>query len=101
MKLIKNTGDNRVIDELRATLSPACTLDIASPALSLFAFSEIKNPLDKISRCRLVVPTAAAHEPALLGGDADRQFRNQLNARAVDDDPDGRRAAGNPTRREK
>ena len=83
MKLIKNTGDNRVIDELRATLGQACTLDIASPALSLFAFGELKNLLDKLPQCRLVVPIVAGHEPALLGGDADRPFRNQLNARAL------------------
>jgi hypothetical protein len=38
MKLINNTGSDRVIDELRQTLVPPSSLDLASPAFSLFAF---------------------------------------------------------------
>ena len=82
MKLIKNTGDNRVVDELRAALGPESTLDIASPALSVFAYSEIKDLLEKIATCRLVIPTVPGQELGLLGGDADRPFRNRLDARA-------------------
>lgn len=83
MKLIKNTGDNRVIDEIRAALAPQASLDIASPAFSMFAFGEAKSLLEKIERCRLVIPTPNADEPQLLGSEADRPFRNRLNTRAL------------------
>jgi hypothetical protein len=83
VKLIKNTGDNRVIDEIRAALDSQSTLDIATPALSLFAFGEVRELLEKVAHCRLVIPTLLGHEPELLGGDADRPFRNRLNARAL------------------
>ena len=49
MKLIKNTGDDRVIDEVRAALGPQSTLDIATPAFSLFAFGETKELLEEIA----------------------------------------------------
>jgi len=35
MKLIKNTGSDRVIDELRQTLAPPSSLDLASPRFPL------------------------------------------------------------------
>jgi hypothetical protein len=83
VKLIKNTGDNRVIDEIRAELGPQATLDIASPAFSVFAFGETKSLLENIARCRLVIPTPSDSEPQLLGSEADRPFRNRLNTRAL------------------
>ena len=46
MKLIRNTGSDRVIDELRQTLTPPSSLDLASPAFSLFAFGELRDLLD-------------------------------------------------------
>lgn len=83
MKLIKNTGDNRVIDEVRAALGPQSELDIATPAFSLFAFAEARELLEKIARCRLVIPTLLGNAPQLFGGDADRPFRNRLNTQAL------------------
>jgi hypothetical protein len=43
MKLIKNTGSDRVIDQLRLTLAPPSSLDMASPAFSLFASAELRE----------------------------------------------------------
>ena len=83
MKLIKNTGDDRVIDEVRAALRPQSKLDIASAAFSLFAFGETRELLKDIAACRLVVPTQPDSEPQLFGSDADRPFRNRLNTRAL------------------
>jgi hypothetical protein len=37
MKLLTNISTARVVDEIRRSLDPAGTLDIASPAFSLFA----------------------------------------------------------------
>ena len=83
MKLIKNTGDDRVIDEVRAALRPQSKLDIASAAFSLFAFGETRELLKDIAGCRLVIPTQPDSEPQLFGTDADRPFRNRLNTRAL------------------
>jgi len=81
MKLIKNTGNDRVMDALRAGLTPAAKLDIATPAFSVFAFAEFAAQLQNLSACRLVLPDSSQTDLQLLGSDADRAFRNQLTAR--------------------
>jgi len=80
MKLLKNQGSERVIDELRASLTPGGGLDAATPALSLFAFGELREMLRRLSASRLVLPVAQASAQALLGSDLDRGYRNQLTA---------------------
>ncbi len=81
MKLVSNSGTNRVVDELRGALVKTSTLDVASPDFSLFAFEELRDVLRGLSACRLVLPAAALAELRLLGGVEDRQFRNRLGAR--------------------
>lgn len=81
MRLIKNTGNDRVIDELRKNLHPQSTLDIATPAFSLFAFAELRALLEKLNHCRLVIPSAENSDLGLLGTQADRPARNQLQVR--------------------
>ena len=81
MKLIRNTGNDRVIDELRKALDAQSTLDIAAPAFSLFAYAELRDLLDTVQSCRLLLPMADGLDLALLGGDADRPFRNRLQTR--------------------
>lgn len=81
MKLIKNSGNDRVIDELRRWLAPHSTLDVASPAFSLFAFGEIRELLANLANSRLVVPSSESGDLALLGKAADRPFRNRLQTR--------------------
>lgn len=78
MKLIKNTGSDRVIDELHKLLSPQSSLDFASPAFSLFAFSALRDVLEKLDSCRVVLPHNANGELGLTGSEADRAFRNRL-----------------------
>lgn len=55
MKLISNSGTDRVIDELRQAVQPGLALDIATPTLSLFAFLEIRDLLNQSPDCRLVL----------------------------------------------
>ncbi len=43
MKLIRNSGNDRVVDELRKSLVAGGTFDVASPAFSLFAFAELRG----------------------------------------------------------
>ena len=83
MKLIKNSGNDRVVDELRECLGPQSTLDIASPQFSLFAFAEVREYLDKTDCCRLVLPTGNVLEGSLLGSETDRPFRNRLLSRSL------------------
>ena len=81
MKLIKNTGNDRVIDELRQALTKAASLDVASPTFSLFAYLELRASLGKLKACRLLLPASPECDAGLLGSDADRAFRNQLQLR--------------------
>ncbi len=81
MKLIRNTGSDRVVDELRTCLVPRSSLDIASSAFSLFAYSEVSALLEKIERCRLVIPAAEGVDLGMLGSESDRPFRNHLQTR--------------------
>lgn len=81
MKLIKNVGNDRVIDELRQALLPQSSLDLASSAFSLFAFAELRQHLEKLDACRVVLPAANDHDLGLIGTDADRAFRNHLQVR--------------------
>lgn len=81
MRIISNTGDDRVVDELRKVLGRQSTLDVASPDLSLFAFGELRALLGQLLACRLVLPTSAAMPLDMLGGVNDRRFRNRLEVR--------------------
>jgi len=81
VRLIKNSGNDRVIDELRSCLLPQSSIDIASPMFSLFAFAEVRTLLDKLDRCRLVIPSAKDTDLSMLGSDSDRPFRNRLQTR--------------------
>lgn len=81
MRLIGNSGDDRVIDVLRAALLPGSSLDIASSGFSLFAFAELKPHLEALNGCRVVLPSVEQGGLNLLGGGGDRSFRNRLQAR--------------------
>ncbi|MBI4494351.1 MAG: DEAD/DEAH box helicase family protein, partial [Chloroflexi bacterium] len=81
MKLLKNSGSDRVGDELRQCLAPQGAFDIASPALSLFAFGELYDLLSRLGRCRLVLPSPRNGDLALFGAESDRAYRNRLQAR--------------------
>jgi hypothetical protein len=80
MKLLKNYGTERLVDELRAFVQVGASLDICSPALSLFAFEELRATLRTAHGCRLITAAATAGQ-SLLGTEADRAFRNRLQTR--------------------
>jgi SNF2 family DNA or RNA helicase len=82
MKLVRNTGTDRVIDLLRPGLRAGRRLDVMTSAFSLFAFSEMLHKVATLVRCRLLLPAASA-ELAVLGSDADRAARNRLQTRWV------------------
>lgn len=81
MRLIRNSGADRVVDELRQCITVRGALDVATSALSLFAFGELQDALTKLARCRLVIPLHGVGDLALLGSEADRPYRNRLQTR--------------------
>ncbi len=83
MRLISNSGNDRVVDELRRALPTSSHFDIASPEFSLFAFAELQEHLQKLEHCRLAIPNADGSNPSVLGSEADRPFRNQLRGRML------------------
>ena len=80
MKIIGNTGTERVIDLLRPWLKTGHQLDIATPAFSLFAFAEIHEELSRMAGARIVLPTDM-QALDLLGTGVDRAARNRLQSR--------------------
>jgi len=81
MRILKNSGSDRVIDELRKCLDGGTGLDVASSALSLFAFNELRPLLEKALQNRMILPSSDEGTPGLLGSDADRPGRNHLQTR--------------------
>jgi len=80
MRLVRNTGNDRVVDVIRPWLASGRQLDIVTPALSLFAFGEILGEASALAKCRLLLPPAST-ELTVLGSDADRAARNRLHTR--------------------
>ena len=102
MRLIKNVGADRVLDQLRPHLPTGAKVDVASDGLSLFAFDELSRYLTAAGPVRLLLSrlTSRQRPPApaldgkppfdpdplacgLLGDDADREQRNALRARGL------------------
>ncbi len=77
MRIIQNTGTDRVIDIVRPWLGADRHLDIASGTLSLHAFGEIDRDLVKMAGARIILPPEGAGLD-LLGSVADRAARNRL-----------------------
>ncbi len=78
MKLLKNTGAARVIDELSAAPSSPQRLDSITPSLCLFAVAALRKALHGNLRARLVLPSTDPQAIGLFGDAADRPARNRL-----------------------
>ena len=80
MRIVSNTGSDRVVDLIQPWLRPGHQMDLASEALSLHAFGELVEGLSRMENVRLVLPPND-EELGLLGSDADRAARNRLQGR--------------------
>lgn len=80
MKVIRNTGNDRVLDILRPCLAAGHRLDLVTSAHSLFAFESLAGELACLAQTRLLLPPGNA-DMELLGGSNDRAARNRLQAR--------------------
>ncbi|NTU53929.1 MAG: helicase, partial [Chlorobiaceae bacterium] len=82
MKIVQNTGSDRVIDLLRSKLKAGCEIDVVTATLSLFAFYDVRQEIESLSQCRLLLPSATT-ALSLFGSDADRSARNRLQNRWI------------------
>ena len=80
MRIVSNSGTDRVVDIVRPRLCAGHRVDFASRRLSLFAYGELAGDLARLASARLVLPPDDA-ELELLGSDADRAARNRLSGR--------------------
>ena len=82
MKLVQNSGTDRVIDYLRSKLTAGCQFDMVTPSFSLFAFSGMLQEMAALVTCRLLLPSTIT-ELSILGSEADRAARNRLQNRWI------------------
>jgi SNF2 family DNA or RNA helicase len=80
MKLIQNSGTDRVVDLMRPYLARGNHLDCVTPSFSLFAFAELRDALSSLEKVQLILPPAD-QSLEFLGGEGDRAARNRLQAR--------------------
>ncbi|MCK6504047.1 SNF2-related protein [Myxococcota bacterium] len=80
-RIVRNVGDDRVVDFLRQHLSRGAHLDIATPSLSLFALGELLPRLEVAGRVSLILPADAVDPATLVGDGNDRAARNTLEGR--------------------
>ncbi|MES2001895.1 MAG: helicase-related protein [Pseudomonadota bacterium] len=81
MQLLRNSGNERVIDRLQDWLQPGSGLDLMSPAFSLYAFAETHERLKKAGQCRILLGKDTAIAEALFGGEGDIAARGKLQGR--------------------
>ena len=79
MKIVSNTGRDRVVDLIQPWLQQGHQVDLATDALSLYAYSELKDNLAQMGNVRIVLPPSN-EELNLLGSEVDRAARNRLQS---------------------
>ena len=80
MRIVSNTGTDRVVDHILPWLQPGSRIDMASEALSFHAFGELAAELSRMAHARLVLPPGDV-ELGFFGTEGDRSARNRLQGR--------------------
>ena len=80
MRIVSNTGTDRVVDLIQRWLRPGNQVDLVSGSLSLYAFGELATKLSRMAQTRLILPSKDT-DLRLLGTEADRPARNRLQSR--------------------
>lgn len=86
MRVLTNTGSDRVIDELTKRAERNGALDVTTEGLSVFGYDALASRLPALAGIRLLLgPARSGPEETnvLLGGLADRSLRNCLEMRAI------------------
>jgi hypothetical protein len=79
MKLVKNAGNDRIVNLVEPLLVSGGSLDMVTPALSIFACDPLIDGLRRSACCRLLLPVEVVNL-TLLGMPADRPARNHLQS---------------------
>jgi hypothetical protein len=80
MRLVRNTGSDRVIDALIPELRPGRSLSVVTSKLSIFAFQALRTGLRGLDSIRLILPEEES-DLDVFGTEADRVLRNLLRQR--------------------
>jgi len=80
MKLVCNTGNDRVVDLVSTELATSHSLDVVTAHLSIFGFDALRETLARITSTRMILPPVGS-DLMLLGDEADRAARNRLQTR--------------------
>ena len=80
MRIVTNTGADRVIDLMLPEMKPGHRLDAVTSALSLFAYASVMSESNQLAQARLLLPRDDI-DLERLGSEADRTARNQLQTR--------------------
>jgi SNF2 family DNA or RNA helicase len=80
MKIVRNSGSERVLDLVRPGLLGGAQLDLVTRSLSLFAFAAVIEEASKLTKVRVVLPPPES-DLAILGSESDRAARNRLQNR--------------------
>lgn len=80
MKIVRNSGSERVLDLVRPGFQRGAQLDLVTRSLSLFAFAAVIEELVRLTKARVVLPPPES-DLAILGSDSDRAARNRLQNR--------------------
>ncbi|MBK8802062.1 MAG: DEAD/DEAH box helicase family protein [Fibrobacteres bacterium] len=81
MKIVRNSGDDRVIDHLSLGEGHRTDWDLITSKLSVHAFRDLAGILANSGRCRMILP-AEPQVWELGGGPGDRANRNRLTSQA-------------------
>jgi hypothetical protein len=81
MRLLRNSGNDRVIDRFRNWFRPGVAIDLMSPEFSLHAFAETRDFMAKSGRVRLLLSEYEALLQSLFGGPSDIPYRSKLQGR--------------------
>ncbi len=82
MRIVSNTGTDRVVDLVGPLLRSGHQIDLASNVFSLYAFGELAKNLSSVAKARLILPPDLT-ELNLFGNDADRPARSRLQSRWI------------------
>src|SRR5881394_720422 len=80
MKIVRNSGSERVLDLVRPGLQAGAQLDLVTRSLSLFAFAAVIEEAFKLTKARVVLPPRES-DLTILGSESDRAARNRLQNR--------------------
>ena len=80
MKLIRNSGSERVIDLINPHLGLGHQLDFITPTLFITCLEQLRSSLVNLDRIQLILPSDGG-SLELLGSDSDLAARNRLQAR--------------------